>query len=167
MILTDSHGSRIKGKELSKWINNGFGLIRSFSGATSSDMHHYATPSLTNERPDNMIIHVGCNDILKGEKDPRKIAESIFEVARVCREGGVNRIFLSGILTMNNFNYNNIAQKVNYILSTEGTLENFTFIDNSRITKDMLYDRLHFNDIGRNLLANNFINSINGFLILY
>jgi len=55
---------------------------------------------------------------------------------------------------MNNFNYNNIAQKVNYILSTEGTLENFTFIDNSRITKDMLYDRLHFNDIGRNLLAN-------------
>ena len=71
-------------------------------------MHHYATPSLTNERPDNMIIHVGCNDILKGKNDPRKIAESIFEVARVCREGGVNRIFVSGILTMNNFNYNNI-----------------------------------------------------------
>ena len=66
---------------------------------------------------------------------------------------------------MNNFNYNNIAQKVNYILSTEGILENFTFIDNSRITKDMLYDRIHFNDIGRNLLANNFINSINGYFL--
>ena len=118
-----------------------------------------------NERPDNIILHVGCNDILKGEKDPRKIAESIFEVARACREGGVNKIFLSGILIMNNFTYNTVAQKVNYILLHEGTLENFTFIDNSRITKDMLHDRIHFNDIGRNLLANNFINSINGYFL--
>ena len=63
---------------------------------------------------------------------------------------------------MNSFNHNNVARKVNYILSTEGPLENFYFIDNTRITKDMLHDCIHFNDIGRNLLANNFINSING-----
>ena len=63
---------------------------------------------------------------------------------------------------MNNFNLNSVARKVNYILSTEGALENFIYIDNTRITIDMLYDRIHFNDIGRNLLANNFINSING-----
>ena len=63
---------------------------------------------------------------------------------------------------MNNFNLNSVARKVNYILSTEGALENFIYIDNTRITIDMLYDRIHFNDVGRNLLANNFINSING-----
>ena len=63
---------------------------------------------------------------------------------------------------MNNFNFNYVARKVNYILSTEGALENFIYIDNTRITIDMLYDRIHFNDVGRNLLANNFINSING-----
>ena len=63
---------------------------------------------------------------------------------------------------MNNFNHNSVARKVNYILSTEGALENFIYIDNTRITIDMLYDRIHFNDVGRNLLANNFINSING-----
>ena len=63
---------------------------------------------------------------------------------------------------MNNFNLNSVARKVNYILSTEGALENFIYIDNTRITIDMLYYRIHFNDVGRNLLANNFINSING-----
>ena len=77
-------------------------------------------------------------------------------------DGGVNSVYISGILVMNSFNHNNVARKVNYILSTEGPLENFYFIDNTRITKDMLHDRIHFNDIGRNLLANNFINSING-----
>ena len=76
--------------------------------------------------------------------------------------GGVNSIFLSGILTMSNFNNNLIAKKVNDILITEGPLEHFVFIDNSRITSDMFYDKVHFNDEVRNLLANNFMNSING-----
>ena len=71
-------------------------------------------------------------------------------------------LFLSGILTMSNFNNNLIAKRVNDILSTEGQLEHFVYIDNSRITKDMFYDKVHFNDEGRNLLANNFINTING-----
>ena len=63
---------------------------------------------------------------------------------------------------MSNFNNNLIAKKVNNILITEGPLVHFVFIDNSRITSDMFYDKVHFNDEGRNLLANNFINSING-----
>ena len=62
---------------------------------------------------------------------------------------------------MNNFNHNLLARKVNNILNTEGTLENFIYIDNNRITKEMFFDRVHFNDEGRNLLDNNFINSIN------
>jgi len=162
VILSDSHGSRIKGRELSKWIENGFGIVRSFSGSTATDMISYATPTINNDKPDKVIIHVGCNDIFKGERDARKIANNILEVARFCRRGGVNSVYLSGILIMNNFNHNSVARKVNYILSTEGALENFIYIDNTRITKDMLYDRTHFNDLGRNLLANNFINSING-----
>ena len=162
VVLTDSHGSRIKGKELSKWIDNGIGLIRSFPGSTATDMLSYAIPTIQNDKPDQVILHVGCNEILKGEKDARKIADNIFEAARFCRRGGVNSVYISGILVMNSFNHNNIARKVNYILSTEGPLENFYFINNTRITKDMLHDRIHFNDIGRNLLANNFINSING-----
>ena len=162
VILTDSHGSRIKGKELSKWIENGIVYVRAFPGSTATDMISYTTPSITNDKPDKVILHVGCNDISKGERDARKIANDIFEVARFCRRGGVNNVYISGILVMNNFNLNSVARKVNYILSTEGALENFIYIDNTRITIDMLYDRIHFNDVGRNLLANNFINSING-----
>ena len=75
--------------------------------------------------------------------------------------GWCQKIYLSGILIMNNFNHNLLARKVNNILNTEGTLENFIYIDNNRITKEMFFDRVHFNDEGRNLLANNFINSIN------
>ena len=62
---------------------------------------------------------------------------------------------------MNNFNHNLLARKVNNILNTEDTLENIIYIDNSRITKEIFFDNVHFNDEGRNLSANNFINSIN------
>ena len=128
VVLTDSHGSRIKGKELPKWIDNGIGLIRSFPGSTATYMLSYAIPTIQNDKPDQVILHVGCNEILKGERDARKIADNIFEVARFCRRGGVNIVYISGILVMNSFNHNNIARKVNYILSTEGPLENFYFI---------------------------------------
>lgn len=162
VCFTDSHGSRIKGRVMSEYIENGIAIVRPFPGATSDDMQTYVLPTIKKEVPDKVIIHVGCVDILRGEKDPRQIANKIFDIARVCRGGGVNNIFLSGILTMSNFNNNLIAKRVNDILSTEGQLEHFVYIDNSRITKDMFYDKVHFNDEGRNLLANNFINTING-----
>ena len=49
-------------------------------------------------------------------------------------DGGVNSVYISGILVMNSFNHNNVARKVNYILSTEGPLENFYFTNNTGIT---------------------------------
>ena len=142
---------------MSKYIENGVAFVRPFPGSSSEDMKTYVEASLRNDKPDSAIIHVGCVDILRGETDARKIAERIFEVARACRWGGVNKIYLSGILIMNDFNHNLLARKVNNILNTEGTFENFIYIDNNRITKEMFFDRVHFNDEGRNLLASNFI----------
>ena len=75
-------------------------------------------------RPD-VVCHLTVASRLRGETDARKIVDRIFEVARACRWGGVNKICLSGILIMNNFNHNLIARKVNNILNTEGTLKKF------------------------------------------
>ena len=147
---------------MSDFIDNGSAIVRPFPGCSSSEMKTYVLPTLKANTPDKVIIHVGCVDILRGEKDPRKIANNILETGRICRGEGVNSVFLSSILVMKNFNNNMIAKKVNDILRIEGPLEDFMFIDNCRITNDMFYDNVHFNDQGRNHLANNFINSING-----
>ena len=85
VCFTDSHGSRIKGRVMSEYIENGMAIVRPFPGATSDDMQTYVLPTIKKEVPDKVIIHVGCVDILRGEKDPRQIANKIFDIARVCR----------------------------------------------------------------------------------
>ena len=37
-------------------------VVKSFAGATTSDMSHYVKPTL-NKKPDQIILHAGTNDI--------------------------------------------------------------------------------------------------------
>ena len=64
---------------MSKYIENGVAFVHPFPGSSSEDMKTYVEPSLRNEKPDSVIIHVGCFDILRGETDARKIADRILK----------------------------------------------------------------------------------------
>ena len=66
--FTDSHGSRIKGKTMSDFIDNGSAIVRPFPGCSSNEMKTYVLPTLKANTPDKVIIHVGCVDILRGGK---------------------------------------------------------------------------------------------------
>ena len=53
-------------------------VVRSFPGATTDDMEYFVKPVLRNE-PDNVVLHVGTNDI--NSQVPRLTAEGIVNLA--------------------------------------------------------------------------------------
>ena len=54
-----------KGAEIKRCVPNCLPIVRSFSGATAKHLRHYVEPTLEEERPDYVIIHVGTNNITK------------------------------------------------------------------------------------------------------
>ena len=69
-------------KELEESIlikNLEMAYFRSFSGETSKQLDHYIIPSLVDDKPDAVIIHVGTNDILYNESY-EDIARNIIKI---------------------------------------------------------------------------------------
>ena len=64
LVVGDSHVKRIRRIDFNKKLRNGKAYFRSFSGATSKQLDHYIIPSLVDDKPDAVIIHVGTSDIL-------------------------------------------------------------------------------------------------------
>ena len=55
--------------------------MRQFSGSKVSCLKDYVKPSIRENNPDHIILHVGTNDVLS-EKIPQVIAQSIVDLAK-------------------------------------------------------------------------------------
>ena len=82
-------------------------------------------------------------------------------MVKVCQQKGVNEVYVSEII------YRPYKEKqvdeVNVFLKARSVIDNFNHIHNGNIHRRHLRkDNLHLNDEGTNLLANNFINALNG-----
>ena len=64
LVAGDSHIKRIRRIDFNKELRKGKAYFCSFSGATSKQLDHYTIPSLVDDKPDAVIIHVGNNGIL-------------------------------------------------------------------------------------------------------
>lgn len=53
-------------------------VVKSFAGATTSDMSHYVKPTIA-KNPAEILIHVGTKDV--GKLQPHTIAENIVDLA--------------------------------------------------------------------------------------
>ena len=161
--------SMIKGirtKEFNSWLKNHSAQIRPFPGATIKQLHHYIIPTLIDDTPDVIIIHGGCNDILsRGKAEellPNEIALGLISIANLCREKGVNEVFISSIICRKSRNLNDKVCMANEILKRLCEEHKFIFIDNGRINEKHLWkDGMHLLESGKIILANNFIDSIN------
>ena len=162
-IVTDSHGARIKGRELSRHID-GVAYVTSIAGAKAEDMPTYVLPSLK-KNARRVIIHAGCNDILQsngdGAFDPTTVVEPLLRSVKVCKDAGVEKVFISSLLPMKDSMLNNYVNQVNRVLYDESLKNMFVLIRNDNISIKLLHDNIHFNNFGRDRLANNFINYIN------
>ena len=146
-------------RNFSKNVKNGFAYRHCFPGCNPKQMLHYCEYNVPNEKPDEIIIHVGSNAL--GKDDTLTIVNDIIDIVKLCQGYGVNQVYVSEITYRPK--YFNEINEINSILNAEAPLHNFTVISNSNINAMHLWsDNLHLNDEGTKILTNNFTLAING-----
>ena len=64
-IIGDSHFSRICKDKFKEGTPNARVYVKSFSGANTIPLDYYIVPVLVDEKPNNLLTHIGLNEIMK------------------------------------------------------------------------------------------------------
>ena len=165
VVIGDSHLRRINRRLFNDSLPNCKGNIKFFSGAKTLDLEHYIKPTLNNNRPDAVIIHVGSNDInfrnFSCDTAANDIAENIIKVALLCKEYGVNEVIISSILPKSNIKLSKLIRQVNGRLFDLCREINIYFLSNDNISRNFICkDGVHLNQEGTHILASNFVNFV-------
>ena len=154
VILGTSMIKGIQMKGSNSYVKNGYSKLRPFPGATVKQLQHYATLSLLDETPNQVILHGGCNDVSNRNASPEQIANYIKDLVEVCRGFGMNEIFVSSLICRKNNYLNEKVARINFLLNLICTEKGFVFIDNRNINIDDLWeDGLHLIEQGKAKLA--------------
>ena len=78
VIIGDSMLKNVDGWKLGKEVGRRV-VVKSFAGATTSDMSHYLKPTV-GKKPDQIVLHFGTNDTEK--LAPHQIVDSIVNLAK-------------------------------------------------------------------------------------
>ena len=95
VIISDSIIKRINMVKLNNALQNGNALKQVFPGATTSQLNHYIYASLSEDKPNMVIICAGTNNISKKKQCAQETAKEIINIAETCRRGGVKTVFIS------------------------------------------------------------------------
>ena len=132
--------------------------IKSFSGATTSDMFDYISPS-KRYGSEVYLLHTGSND-LRSQSTPQEISDEIIKLALDVKNDD-NEVVISSIVSRDD-NLNAKGMQVNDFLKTKCENRGFGFINNKNIhaRKHLNGSGLHLNFNGTIELANNFLDFI-------
>ena len=112
-ILGDSLLKDIKSFKARKSLRKNERLyIKSFSGATTTDMEDYMKPSLK-YHPDTILFHIGTNN-LRSDDSSTTIAENILNLAKEAKTED-NKVAISGIIVRKD-DLNDKGDEVNNIV---------------------------------------------------
>ena len=64
-IVGDSHFKRIRRDKFKGNTPKARVYVKCFSGANTNQLDYYVVPLLVDEKPDNVVIDIGSNDIMK------------------------------------------------------------------------------------------------------
>ena len=160
-IIGDSHLARITKRSFRTGEERNFVIFKCFRGANTKQLHYYVVPTLVDEKPESIILHIGSNDITKTNYDnvtAKDLGQQIVSIPKKCRSFGVNNIAVSSILIRKNMSINKIIKKVNEEISSMCAANGFHFICNDMIDVNMIWkDGLHLTDNGTKVLANIFL----------
>ena len=107
---------------------------------------------------------MGTNDILNIEADKDLMAKSVIDIAKELVRFGVKDVFASSV-TVHIRRSSVFISVVKNILQGKCAMHQFRFIGNLNVKKEHLWkDGLHMNWSGKNLLMNNFLQSLHNFL---
>ena len=68
-VIGDSHLNRITRNIFQKSVNGGETYFNVFRGAASNRLNHFILPTLHEDQPDVVLLHIGSNDVNNQTKD--------------------------------------------------------------------------------------------------
>ena len=136
--------------------------MRQFSGSKVSCLKDYVKPSIRENNPDHIILHVGTNDVLS-EKIPQVIAQSIVDLAKTVANDNF-QVTVSSIVPRND-QWSKKVYDVNKVLLNLCKDVNIPFISYSAIDakRNLNNSKLHLNIKGSRKLQENFVKYLKGF----
>ena len=115
-IVGTSMVKGIRMKHVNSQLRNPFAKLRLFPRATLKHLRYYNVPSLVNETADKIILHGGCNDVNNKDSNPEKTANEIADMAILCRDYGVNDVFISIMICRRDKFLDGKVKCVNFLL---------------------------------------------------
>jgi hypothetical protein len=136
--------------------------LTKYSGATADKLHHMANYYIDTNKPDNLIIVAGLNDILnerrkKGTANCGEVADRVLNIGRTARTEGVGRVCISEILKPRFRDCHENINDTNHILRSKCESEGFIFVSQSNIGVSDLGDNLHVSREGNDKLKHNIL----------
>ncbi|KAK2547548.1 hypothetical protein P5673_032465, partial [Acropora cervicornis] len=121
-------------------------VVKSFSGASTSDMKHYLKPTLE-KNPQQILLH-----------NPNVVVDNVVELARKIESETNARIILSELVARSDNVSSDSVKTVNRKLKKFCNQNNWKLVQHQNImTNDLTQSGLHLNNRGNNILFNNFI----------
>ena len=157
VIIGDSIIRNIQGWQLGKEVGHRV-VVKSFAGATTSDMSHYVKPTL-DKKPDQIILHAGTNDL--GKLSPSEIADNIVDLAREIESSTDAQVIISELVTRSDLSDSGNVDAVNKRLRKFCNQRQWHFILHDDIhSTDLNRGGLHLGETGIAKMYNNFANKL-------
>ena len=132
-------------------------------------MNHHILPTFHEDQPDLVLLHIGSNDIYNLTKDiinTEKLTGDIINIGKSSIDLGVKEVVISSILPKKNIALTHLIWQVNDSLREQCVLNWFGFVSNDNISRTHLWnDGIHLEDLGTNILADNFADFLNRFIL--
>ena len=137
--------------------------VKLFSGSKTEDMADYLKP-LMRKTPDEIIVHVGTNDVKDDTKSAEVVAAGILNLGNQIKDKLPNTkvSFSSLIVRKDKTSVLNKINNINVILKRVCDQNNWTYIDHNNIDYSCLNrGGLHLNRKGSSLVSKNFSQYLN------
>ncbi len=137
-----------------------------WGGARAEYFQHYMKPHLKEERPDEVVLLLGGNNLPTKRDSPtpvEEIADNIIKCGLLCKQYHVKKVYVSSILPREMAYMQARRKKLNDLLSSLCCEHGFEFIlnDNIVLSEHIWHDGVHLNGEGSLVLAENFLRHLN------
>ena len=175
-VIGDSHISRIKKKLFKNSLVNGNSYFNVFTGVTTQRLSHHAIPTMHEDHPDVVVIHIGSNDVTKQEFDgideetinqkTRTLTDNIINIGKNFIRNGATEVLISSILPKKNIKLTRVIRRVNDLLKESCIMNNFGYICHDNILRNHIFeDGIHLTDLGTIIFAGNLVDHLNYFVL--
>ena len=171
MVITDSMAGRVNKKQINRNIdsNEEEVIFKRFPGHTADELSYYAHKPLRDEKPNQVIVIAGTNDIgkevdLGRTVNEHEVVKNIMKIGRVARDTGADKVYVSSIMVRHGYQYKHVIKRVNNLLESACSEEGFWYLDQSDITSSHIgYDGVHLNFFGQTLLKMSILGCFSSF----